>query len=283
VTLPAGIPFFTLGDTGPALYFLHANGYPPECYRPLLSRLSEYYRVIAMRQRPLWPGSDPRELSDWLPLTDDLIRFMDERQAGTSICIGHSFGAVVALRAALTHPGCFRALVLIDPVLMPPYAIRCWQAIRLLGLSSRLHPFILAARRRRRSFDDLERLFQGYRSKPVFRFMDDAALHAYVEGISCPIEHGYELCYPAGWEERIYLTGIWRDLDIWRGLPGLRTPLLLVRGAETDTFWASTARRVLRKVPSARLVTVPQASHLVPLEQPAEVYRAIQQFLQENL
>jgi pimeloyl-ACP methyl ester carboxylesterase len=113
--------------------------------------------------------------------------------------------------------------------------------------------------------------------------MDDPALHAYIEGIACPGEHGYKLCFSADWEMRIYVTSLWRDMDIWRGLPGLNIPLLIIRGAETDTFWASTARRVLRKVPAAQVVTVPQASHLVPLEHPDEVYQAIQEFLQENL
>ncbi len=77
-----------------------------------------------------------------------------------------------------------------------------------------------------------------------------------------------------------------RVASIWTSgtaLPGLKIPLLIIRGAETDTFWASTARRVLRKVPAAQVVTMPQATHLVPLERPDEVYQAIQEFLQENL
>jgi pimeloyl-ACP methyl ester carboxylesterase len=277
------IPYFTLGESGLPLHFLHANGYPPECYRPLITRLSEHYHVFSMRQRPLWPDARPEEIADWSPLTDDFLRFLDEHQTGASIGVGHSVGGIVALRAALRQPELFRALVLIDPVLFPPFIIRSWQAIRALGLGYPLHPLVLAARNRRRRFDDLDRLFKGYRRKPVFRYMDDPALRAYVEGIACPGEHGYKLCYSADWEMRIYATSLWRDMDIWRSLPGLKIPLLIIRGAETDTFWASTGRRVLRKVPAARVVTIPQATHLVPLERPHEVYQAIQEFLQENL
>jgi len=277
------IPYFTLGDSSLPLFFLHANGYPPECYRPLITKLSEHYYVFSMRQRPLWSDSRPEEFADWHPLTDDFLRFLDEHQTGALIGVGHSLGGIVTLRAALRQPERFRALVLIDPVLFPPYIIHSWQVIRTLGLGYHLHPLVRAARERRHQFDDLDRLFKGYRRKPVFRYMDDPALHAYVEGIACPGEHGYKLCYSADWEMRIYVTSVWRDMDIWRGLPGLNIPLLIIRGAETDTFWASTARRVLRKVPAAQVVTVPQASHLVPLEHPNEVYQAIQEFLQENL
>ena len=35
------IPSIDFGGNGEELVFLHANGYPPECYRPLLTRLAE--------------------------------------------------------------------------------------------------------------------------------------------------------------------------------------------------------------------------------------------------
>jgi len=277
------IPFLSLGESGFPLYFLHANGYPPECYRPLLAKLAAHYHVYSMHLRPLWQDSRPEEISDWLPLTDDFLRFMDEHQTGVSIGIGHSVGGIVALRAAIRYPERFRALVLIDPVILPPYVIRTWQVVHALGLSYLVHPLVLPTRKRRRQFDDLERLFNGYRDKAVFRYMDDSALHAYIEGIACSGDQGFKLCYSAEWEMRIYVTSMWRDMDIWRALSGLKVPLLIIRGAETETFWSSTAQKVLRKIPSARIVTIPKATHLVPLERPDEVFQGIQEFIQEIL
>jgi pimeloyl-ACP methyl ester carboxylesterase len=277
------IPHLTLGGSGLPLTFLHANGYPPVCYNPLLTRLSEQYQVTAMLQRPLWPGSKPDEISDWVPLTDDFLRFLDEQQQGAAIVVGHSVGGIVALRAALRQQRRFRALVLIDPVLFPPYIIHSWQIICALGLGYQLHPLVRAARNRRRQFDDLERLFTGYRRKSVFRYMGDPELQTYVEGIACPDGPGYKLCYSVDWEMHIYATSVWRDMDLWRDLPELEIPLLIIRGAETDTFWTSACHLLQRKVPSARIVSVPLATHLVPLERPGEVYQAIQEFLQEKL
>jgi pimeloyl-ACP methyl ester carboxylesterase len=277
------IPYFTLGEPGLPLHFLHANGYPPECYRPLISRLSKKYQVIAMHQRPLWAGSKPEDITDWHPLTDDYLQFLDELPTGKTVGVGHSVGGIVTLRAALREPERFRAIILIDPVLFPPYIIHSWQVISSLGLGYQLHPLVRAARMRRRQFDDLDRLFKGYRRRPVFKYMDDPSLRAYVEGIACPAENGYKLCYSVEWEMHIYATSVWHDMDLWQGLPGLKIPLMIIRGAETDTFWASTARRVLRKVSGARIVTIPKSTHLVPLERPAEVHHAIQEFLQENL
>jgi len=96
--------FIDFDGSGQALHFLHANGYPPECYRPLLTGLSAHYHVFAMHQRPLWSDSQPGSINDWHPLTDDLLRFLDEQNPGPLIGVGHSVGGIVTLRAALRQP-----------------------------------------------------------------------------------------------------------------------------------------------------------------------------------
>ncbi|MFL7867576.1 MAG: alpha/beta fold hydrolase [Anaerolineales bacterium] len=277
------IPFIDFSGTGEELVFLHANGYPPDCYRPLLSRLAENYHVTAMVQRPLWPEGKPEDIDDWLPLTDDFLRFLDAHQSAPITCVGHSMGGIVLLRASLREPERFKAISLLDPVLFPPYFIALWNVMRSLRLGERFHPLVAGARQRRRQFDDLERLYNGYRHKSVFRYMDDDSLRAYVEGIACKTDSGnYQLCYSADWEIRIYLTGIWPDIDIWRNLPKLKVPTLVVRGAETDTFWERTGKLVKRKQPQIKVETQERATHLVPLERPQEVSNLIQSFFEEN-
>jgi pimeloyl-ACP methyl ester carboxylesterase len=285
------IPFINFGGSGEELVFLHANGYPPKCYRPLLSRLAERYHVAALAQRPLWPGSRPDEIDDWRPLTDDFLKFLDSHmparfdgaQRTPLVCVGHSMGGIVLLRAALREPERFKAIVLLDPVLFPPYFITLWRVTRALKLGQHFHPLVVGARQRRQQFDNLERLYTGYRRKSVFRYMDDESLRAYVEGIACQREDGgYRLCYSADWEIRIYLTGIWRDMDIWRGLPQLKVRAMIVRGAETDTFWERTGTLVKRKQPGVRVETLAGSTHLLPLERPKELTKLIQSFFKEN-
>ena len=275
------IPFTTVGQGGPALFFLHANGYPSECYRPLLEMLALDFRLICMLQRPLWKGSNPMDLNTWHPLSDDFIQFLDERNAGQVTAVGHSLGGVVALRAAIRQPERFKALVLIDPVLLPPMLIFAWQILRILGLSDRAHPSIQAARHRRTRFKDLDRVFRSYRQKPVFKFMTDQSLKACIKGMTCRDGDSYELCYPADWELQIYRASIWKDMDIWRCLPGLNVPLLLIRGAETNTFRSAAVRKILSAIPTAQYSNIPNSSHLVPLERPDQVSQAVKDFLQE--
>ncbi|MFZ5923459.1 MAG: alpha/beta fold hydrolase [Chloroflexota bacterium] len=278
-----GISFTEFGNSGEPLVFLHANGYPPGCYRPLLERLAGDQRLLAMVQRPLWADAKPNDIRDWRPLTDDLLRFLDERQLERPVVIGHSMGGIALLRAAIRQPERFKAIVLLDPVLFMPNFIRMWWMMYHTGLGYRIHPLVKAARYRRQAFNDLDKLFNGYRRKSIFRHFDDGALRAYVEGIACPDGTGYRLCYSAEWEMRIYVTGVWRDLELWRGLRTLSTPTLILRGAETDTFLAGTAQRVQKVNPAVRIIALEKSTHLLPLERPAEVHHEIKRFIEETL
>jgi pimeloyl-ACP methyl ester carboxylesterase len=263
----------------PDLAFLHAHGYPPECYSPLFERLSASYRVHAMPMRPLNPGANPRDLQNWRLLADDFQNYLATENLSRPLVVGHSFGAVTALRLAIRQPGQIRALVLIDPVLFEPHIILAWKLIRALGLAYKLHPLIPAALKRRRKFDDLEGTFERFRRYSVFRYFSDEALWAYLRGITQPAAGGgYELRYSPEWEARIYATGISSDMELWRGLKGFPVPTLVLRGAETDTFSASAGQRVERTNPAIRVETIPQSTHLLALERPAEIAQKIEAF-----
>ena len=242
-----------------------------------------------MYLRPLWEDAKPEAIRDWRPLSDDLLRFLSDRQPfgfaqdrpDPVIGVGHSVGAVVTLRAALREPSKFRALVLIDPVLFVPPFLAMWSVIRAVGLKDRVHPLILGAKKRRRTFDDLETVFRGYRNRPVFRYMSDESLRTYIDGITKPSANGgYELVYSPEWEVHIYRTGL-HDFDIWHNLSKLEVPTLFIRGAETDTFLENAASLVRKKQPRIRVEALDKSTHILPLERPREVFEIMQSFLKE--
>jgi pimeloyl-ACP methyl ester carboxylesterase len=276
------IPHFDLRGAGQPLHFLHANGYPPECYQPFLELLQTQYHVFGMLLRPLWKDSNPSEIRSWEPFSDDLLQFLAP-QPTPVIGVGHSIGAVVTLRAALREPGRFSALVLIDPVLFVPGRLISWKFFYTLGLGDRVHPLIGGAKKRRRVFDDLEAVFRRYRSRNVFRYMSDENLRIYIEGVTRSKADGtYGLVYSPEWEAQIYRTGL-QDFDIWRGLPKLEVPTLFIRGAETDTFLEKAAKLVKRMLPKAWVETLDKSTHLLPLERPQAVFDIMQSFLKETL
>jgi pimeloyl-ACP methyl ester carboxylesterase len=289
---PNPIPFDDFGGTGANFHFGHANGYPPGAYRQLLDPLTRAYHIVAMRMRPLWPDTLPSTITDWKPLADDLAVFLTQ----TDLCshsdhcdlpligAGHSMGATTTLRLALRAPGYFTALVLIDPVLFPPRTIYAWKLASRMGFGRRVHPLIASALHRKRYFDNPQEMYENYRSKPIFRGIDDAGLHDYVESLARPLTDGrVELAYTPEWEAQIYATGILADLDIWRKLSHLRPPLLVIRGGESDTFRTETAQLIQRHLSAAEVQVVPGATHLVALEKPAEIAAIISDFLEKQL
>jgi len=273
---------FDLGGAGLPLHFLHANGYPPDCYKTLLELFKTQYHVFGMLLRPLWGGMKPEDIHDWKPFSDDLRLFLLS-QRDPVIGVGHSIGAIVTLRAALRDPDKFRALILLDPVLFMPRRIVAWNLLRISGLADRVHPLIIGAKKRRRTFDDLETVYRSYRNRNIFRFMSDENLRIHIESMTKPgMRGGYELAFSPEWEAQIYRTAA-RDFDIWHDLPKLDVPTLFIRGAETDTFLEDTARLVKQKQPKVRVEALEKSTHLVPLERPKEVFDLTQSFLKEVL
>ena len=283
----AGSPrLLDLGGTGPIVHLAHANGFPPGTYRPLTETLTGHpadgagrsYHVIALPSRPLWPGSLPESAPSWHPLADDLIRGLDDLGLSGIVGIGHSLGGVLTLWAAVRRPDLFRAVVLVDPVVLPPAMLWVVKLLRRLDLERRL-PLVRRTLRRRRAWPSRQDCYAHFRSKPLFAAWPDASLWAYVEAATQECAGGQvQLVYPPEWEARIFAT---MPTDVWRAIPHLSTPALVVRGERSETFRARSEALMARLVPQARFVVVPGAGHLVPMERPVETGAAIRQFLDD--
>lgn len=73
-----------------------------------------------------------------------------------------------------------------------------------------------------------------------------------------------------------------RRLDLWPFWGALLCPTLLVRGESSDVLPERLAQEMLARQPRARLVTVPGIGHGIPHERPAELARAIAQFIHDE-
>jgi len=281
---PGHVPHEDFGGSGLHLHFSHANGYPPGAYRKLLKLLALHFRTTAMYMRPMWPDSRPSEVQDWKPLADDLARYLDIQSLSGLIGVGHSMGATTTLRLALRQPERFSTLVLIDPVFFPPYMIVMWDLLFRLNLIYKFHPLVKSAQRRRVIFNNTEDMYANYRSKPVFQLIDDSCLTDYVNAITqSRKDEKVELAYTREWETQLYVSGIRADIPIWRDLHSLKPPILIIRGANSNTFWSSTAKRFRKRLPSTQIISIPDATHLVPLERPQEVFKIMMDFLEPIL
>ena len=273
-TQPPGLHDF--GGDGPVVHLAHANGFPPGTYRPLAETLIYCYHVIGLPSRPLWADSRPESAPDWHPLADDLIQGLDGLGLQGIVGVGHSMGGVLTLWAAVRRPDLFRVVVLIDPVILPPVWLWVVRLLHWLGCRRRL-PLVRGALRRRRTWPSRRACYEHYSGKPLFAAWPDASLWAYVEaGTRERADGQVELVYPPEWEAHIFATA---PTDIWRAVPKLRVPALVIRGECSATFRPESQTRMERLLPQARFVVMPGAGHLLPMERPAETGAVVRDFL----
>jgi pimeloyl-ACP methyl ester carboxylesterase len=71
-----------------------------------------------------------------------------------------------------------------------------------------------------------------------------------------------------------------RSEDHWDELPGLKMPVLVVHAEQSFTK-RETADRMVNEIPDARLLTVPDSGHVIPVEQPAVLGMALAEFFGE--
>ncbi len=271
---------FNAAPGRPLVNLAYANGFLPETYAFALQPLFADYRVVSTHVRAMWGDCRPESLTHWSQLGDDLLDLLGSLADQPVVGIGHSFGGIATLYAALKRPERFSRLILIDPTLLPPRYLLPIRLVRLLG-RDHLLPLVQGALRRRREWESVEAAFESFRKKALFRRWTDIVLRAYTESITAPVGNGnsaVHLIYPPEWESRIYQTV---DTGVWR-LPGrVHLPMLVIRGEHTDTFVEPSAALFARLNPGARIVTVKGVGHLVPQEAPEQVGRLIRKFLDE--
>src|SRR5262245_41143708 len=111
------VPFFREGGTGPGAVCIHANASTSGQWRGLMDYLAPRFRVFApdsydAGKSPHWPSDRVIQLRDEVALIEPVLT-----RAGSPLTlVGHSYGAAVALIAALADPG-VRAMALYEPTL----------------------------------------------------------------------------------------------------------------------------------------------------------------------
>jgi pimeloyl-ACP methyl ester carboxylesterase len=111
-------PYFREAGTGPSVVCLHSNASTSGQWRGLMVRLAPAFRVLApdsygAGKSPDWPSDRRIRLLDEVALIEPVLA-----RAGSPVAlVGHSYGAAVALIAALTDPARVRAMVLYEPTL----------------------------------------------------------------------------------------------------------------------------------------------------------------------
>ncbi|MEO1260069.1 MAG: alpha/beta hydrolase [Bacteroidota bacterium] len=276
--METNIPFAEFGENGSIIHFAHANGFPPNCYQPLLNSLSKKNKILAMLQRPLWENSDPEKFKSWHVLAEDLIGFLDEKKLKNIIGIGHSMGGVATAIAAAKRPDLFSHVILIDPVLFAT-KFHLIKNIMPLWLRKKNFPIAKIALKRKDKWPSKNAAYDSWRSKKIFSLIPDRYFTDFIDGAIRENTDGSAiLFYPKKWEAQVYCT----PSNAWPFLARLKQPTLAIKADGTNLLFPPIWDKWKKIQPSATFYIVENASHLVPLERPEVLVKVISEFLRKS-
>jgi len=237
---------------GPPLLLIH--GTAARLWGAVPDELAGSARSIDYDRRSFGASVHP-PVTDLTRHREDAAALLDALGAVPAVIVGWSIGGVVALDLALAHPDRVRALVLIEPPLhakrhpsLPMVrAILTAQALGRIGRpASGATAFLRWASGRRDGTDDLDRVSPAWR----------AAMLANAAAIVGELRAG---------------TGEHLKRD---RLAGLRVPVTILAGSESDPVFAACARRLADTVPGATVTTIPGSGHVMQQDRPDAIVAA---------
>ena len=246
------------------LVFLHGWMSNADVWRRVASAFRGSHRVLSLDQRGHgrsgWAAdySAPR----WV---EDIAGFIGTLGLRRPVLVGHSMGARNAHLFAADHPGVVDRLVMVDggPLAVPAPSV---------ARAAYVHPV----------FGSIEEAVVARRTGGPVKvpFAEASWMRRWVETALARREDG-------GWTwrcdpelQRQLHVSILDEEEAWRALGRIDCPTLVVRpysdGYGGDLAWS---QRIAAAIPDARLVLVPDSAHVVPLDNPEGLVRALRRFV----
>lgn len=241
-TLPELPPDLSRGET---LLCLHGAGGNGAQFDDLASRLAESHSPIAFDQPGHGRSGGLDSLGSIERMADFAEAFASKLGLPPRVLVGHSMGGQVALQMALTDPASVRALVLVGSGAKIELPEAMLEQSRLVTEGKARRQFMKEAYSPKASPEVMRRGFiEDLKTDPRAQYGDLLAV---------------------------------ADFDVVARLSELQLPTLVVRG-DAEMLEAQSAE-LAEKIPGAASVVVPDAGHLVPIEQPDGLAKAIGDFL----
>ena len=271
MTTPSSLHQVAVGDTrlavhtaGGGLPLLLLHAFPLDhAMWAAQEPLADGLRLVVPDQRGFGASAGPGPASIE-QLADDAAALLAALHCGPAVVCGLSMGGYVAQHLAVRHPDRVAALVLADTRLEADTPEARAARVDLAAKVGRLGQRIVAdAMVPRLLASSTEARAQAG------RVALEAALHAAI------------LRQPVATIQAA-LAALGARPDMTAAMHGVRMPTLLVVGAEDAITPPACMEAALAVMPHARLLVVPGAGHMTPLEAPAVFNRAVMEFLAEE-
>ncbi|MGV8057931.1 MAG: alpha/beta fold hydrolase [Smithellaceae bacterium] len=262
--------FFTGDAAAPQMVFLHATGFLPWLWQPVIEEFVPANNVWAPFICDYRSGNLETGGLSWDVIARDLSTFFRLQQIQEPLIVGHSMGATVAAIAAASYGLQPRGLILIEPIILPVhfYAIKP---------DIKTHPLASKSIKRTNYWKNEDDAWFYLKSKPLFADWDERILQIYLKyGMKKREEGSLQLtCSPQS-ETAIYLGG-W-DVNPWPLLSALTCPVLIVEGEMSTNRNLVDVQKAVSLLPRGKYQSVAGAGHFIPMQKPKEIAAIIKEF-----
>jgi len=271
---------YDIGDTainylhypsdGPDLLLLHATGFLPWLWHPIAARLRDRFNIIA----PYFCEHRDTEPEDggirWSVLADDLYRLCSGLKLKDPFVAGHSMGGTIITLCAGMHTVTPSSMILIEPIFLPPEAYK-------VKITVEQHPLASKSINRKSRWESVSDAESYLKSRKLFAKWDSEMLELYIRhGMEADDKGGLSLSCSPRREAALFMGG--NAKDPWPLLNEIKCPVLIVEGGESENKLFLDLKETATKFPAGEYTEVKGAGHLVPMEQPEEVYKIIESF-----
>jgi pimeloyl-ACP methyl ester carboxylesterase len=255
--------------SGEPMVLVHGAVSDLRAWKPVMEALAKNYRVIAYTQRYFGTAPWPDEGTAFSVAThaDDLAKFVSSLAAGPVHLVGWSYGANVAMAAALENPDLVQSLILFEP------ALSSLVKVDETGNAAR----------------EAEGKMFGPATGAVEEGDAEKATRLLIEGV-------FQMP-PGGFDRQpqelraMQLDNAQTILPLWAAPPwevtcdmlkGFDKPTLLVYGAESNAYWTHVAEVMDECLPLAEVVAQPKVNHDGPVRDPAAFSRIVHEFASKH-
>jgi pimeloyl-ACP methyl ester carboxylesterase len=248
-----GLKFHYLdwGGDGPPLLMLHGFTGHAHTWDKTGAALSDRYRGLALDQRG-HGDTDWAPVYGTRPMVDDVARFLDALGIDRVALMGLSMGGMVSYLFAASHPDRIERLIILD----------IGPEIDRTGMKR-----ITASLGEPDVFDTEDQAVAQARAdnpRPTDADLYHRVSHNLRKTGDGKLTYKWDKALRDGSAAREDHTSA-EQWDAWRNI---RSPILLVRGDDSDILSEETAKRMLEENPNAHMVTVADCGHSITLDRP---------------
>lgn len=239
-------------------------------WMPQMEQFAQDHRVIAYSQRYYYPNQKLPIVDGYTTLVDakDLAAFVQVLGLEQSHVVGYSSGAFMALAMALEHPELVRSLVLAEPPILHWLpSVPGGDVVYTEFMATFWEPVGAAFR-------------QGDKERALRLSLEFFVGADILDELPAEVRQGLEENLH-GWEAFTTSHDCFPMLDKAQ-VADLPMPILLLTAENTLATHQLINAELVRLLPQAQHVSIPDATHEMWAEQPGVCSEAVIQFLQEN-